>query len=318
MILITGSAGYLGSHLCQKLSEKKIPFYSIDNFSGGRKQNIIEKKTFKKIDYSSNEITDFLIDKKITTIIHTAAYTFPNESEKNRKKYYLNNVNKTVKFIKACSKAKIKKFIFFSTSNVYSFNKKKIKSATEKAKIKPENYYGYTKIYIEKFLQKKNLFQNVVILRIFNVAGFADKFRFHEFKCKFRRIMPTLITSIKNEKVINIYGSYEKKIFKYAIRDYLHVEDFSNLVIKLLNSKNKKKNIYNVGSGNCYSLKDVINIFQKLIEKKIKFNIKELRKGELSYTFCNNSKVKKANKWKPEKNLIQIVKSTIKWSKLFK
>ena len=318
MILVTGSAGYLGSHLCQKLSKKKIPFYSIDNFSGGRKQNIIKNKTFKKIDYSSKKITNFLIKNKITTIVHTAAYTFPNESEKNKKKYYLNNINKTVKFIKSCSKANIKNFIFFSTSNIYSFDKKDIKAANEKSKIKPENYYGYTKIYIEKFLQKKNLFQNLVILRIFNVAGFVDNFRFKEFKSKFRRIMPSLITAIKGKKTINIYGNYLKKEFQYAIRDYLHIEDFSNLVIKLLYSKNKKKRIYNVGSGDCHSLKDVISVFQKLIKKKIKYNIKELRKGELSYTFCNSTKVKRENKWKPKKNLMHIVKSTIKWSKISK
>lgn len=318
MILVTGSAGYLGSHLCQKLSKKKIPFYSIDNFSGGRKQNIIKNKTFKKIDYSSKKITNFLIKNKITTIVHTAAYTFPNESEKNKKKYYLNNINKTVKFIKSCSKANIKNFIFFSTSNIYSFDKKDIKAANEKSKIKPENYYGYTKIYIEKFLQKKNLFQNLVILRIFNVAGFVDNFRFKEFKSKFRRIMPTLITAIKTKKIINIYGKFSKKAFQYAIRDYLHVEDFSNLIIKLLHTKNERKKIYNVGSGDCHSLKNVIDIFQKLIRKKIKFNIKELRKGELNYTSCNSAKVKKAQKWKPKKNLIHIVKSTIKWSRLSK
>ena len=143
MILITGSAGYIGSHICNTLLKKKIKFYSLDNLSGGNIQNVINKKNFNKIDFSSEKVLEILLKKKITTVIHTAAYTFPNESEINKKKYYINNIYKTKKFIDYCQKAKIKNFFFFSTSNIYTFNKNKFLAITENGKVKPKNYYGY-------------------------------------------------------------------------------------------------------------------------------------------------------------------------------
>lgn len=315
MILVTGSAGYLGSHICKKLLEKKISFYSIDNLSCGRIENVFRKSFFKKIDYSSKQVKNILIKKKITTIIHSAAFTFPNESEKNKKKYTLNNIDKTIKFIKYCSEAKVKRFIFFSTSNVYSFDENLIRSVNEKAKIKPKNYYGYTKLYVENFLRKKKLFQNLIILRIFNIAGFAENFKFFEHKSRYRRIMPSLVTAINNNKSISIFGNQKKKFFNYATRDFLHVEDFTNLIIKLINFK-KKNNLFNIGSGVSYSLKDLIHIFEKKLKKKIKYKLKKLRKGELIYTFCDNKKVMKEINWYPKKNLSKIISSTINWSKI--
>ncbi len=318
MILVTGSAGYLGSHICKKLLEKKIPFYSIDNLSCGKIENVFKKDFFKKIDYSSKQIKNFLITKKITTIIHAGAFTFPNESEKNKKKYSLNNLDKTLKFIKYCSEVKIKKFIFFSTSNVYSFDRKSMRSVSETGKTKPKNYYGYTKLYIEKFLKKKNFFQNLIILRIFNIAGFSDKFKYLEYKSRYRRIMPSLVSAINKNKSISIFGNQTNNYFNYATRDYLHVEDFTSLIIKLLYLNKKKNNIFNIGSGICYSLKDLISIFEKKLKKKINYKLKKLRKGELIYTSCNNKKVIKEIDWYPKKNLNQIIVSTINWSKVRK
>tara|TARA_B100000787_G_C16180351_1_gene291436 strand:+ start:154 stop:1101 length:948 start_codon:yes stop_codon:yes gene_type:complete len=315
MILVTGAAGYIGSHICKKLYEKKIDFFSIDNLSGGKIENIVNKKKFLRIDYSSKKILEVLIKKKIHTIIHAAAFTFPNESEINKKKYFLNNISKNIKFINYCKKIKIDNFIFFSTSNVYSFDNKKIIAINEKGKINPINYYGYTKLFIENYIQKKNLFPNLTILRVFNIAGFNKNFKFVEFKTKFRRIMPSLATAIKNKKILNIYGTYEKNIFSYSVRDYLHIDDFINLIIIILQNK-KNKGIYNVGLGKCYTLKEIINIFQAEINIKIKYMIKELRKGELGYTLCENNKIKKKYKWKPKKKLIDIIKSTIEWANI--
>tara|TARA_B100001121_G_scaffold25816_1_gene19966 strand:+ start:5325 stop:6275 length:951 start_codon:yes stop_codon:yes gene_type:complete len=313
MILVTGSAGYLGSHLCKKLNDLDLKYYSIDNFSTGKKENIHNKKSFKKIDYGSPKIIDFLLKNKIETIIHTAAFTFPNESEINRKKYYRNNILKNINFLKNCKIAKIKKIIFFSTSNVYEFNKKKIEAINENGKIKPQNYYGITKLKIENFILE-NFPKNFIILRIFNIAGFNKNFKFKEFKSRFRRIMPSLSSTINSDKIIKIYGTFKNKNFSYSVRDYLHIDDFSNLLIKVLISK-KSKGIYNVGSNNSYSLKNVIDFFQIKIRKKINYRIQKLRRGELDYTLCNNKKIRRKFKWIPKKNISDIINSTIIWSK---
>ena len=156
MILVTGSTGYIGFHICEMLELKKIPYFGIDNFSRSHNKNIINKKKFLKIDINSNNIPSLLKSKKIHTIIHTAAFSFPPESENNKEIYYRNNILKTKKFIDNCSKGKIKRFIFLSSSNVYNFSLKSIKSVKECQKTNPENYYGKTKLIIEKYLKKKN------------------------------------------------------------------------------------------------------------------------------------------------------------------
>ena len=190
MILITGCTGYLGFHICEYLKTKKIPFYGIDNFSRSNNKNIIDKKNFLKIDISSKHLLKLLKKKKIKTVIHAAAYSFPPESEDNKKIYYKNNILKTKIFINHCHKMNIKKFIFFSSSNVYNFNSNKTISAKETQKLFPKNYYGQTKLIIERYL--KNKFDNYYILRLFNIAGYVNNNNFFEFKNKYRRILPVI------------------------------------------------------------------------------------------------------------------------------
>ena len=155
MILVTGCTGYIGFHICEILELKKVPYFGIDNFSRSHNKNIINKKKFQKVDINSNSISSLLKSKRIHTVIHAAAFSFPPESENNKKIYFKNNILKTKKFINNCSKLDVKRFIFLSSSNVYNFNSKSIKPAKETQKIKPENYYGKTKILIEKYLKKK-------------------------------------------------------------------------------------------------------------------------------------------------------------------
>ena len=113
MILVTGCTGYLGFHICEYLKTKKIPFYGIDNFSRSSQKNIIDKEKLLKINISSKHLPKLLEQKKIHTVIHAAAYSFPPESEDKKKIYYKNNILKTKIFIDYCHKIKVKKFIFF-------------------------------------------------------------------------------------------------------------------------------------------------------------------------------------------------------------
>ena len=305
MILVTGATGYIGSHICKILEKKRINYIAIDNLSSSSSKNIKNKKIFFKYDFSSNKTFSIIRKKKIQTVIHSGAFTFPSESEIKKKKYYENNIKKTKKFIDYCKKANVKKFIFFSSSNVYKF---KIKSPPS---INPENYYGYTKLYIEKYLKKKS-FDNLLILRLFNIAGFIKDFNFFEYKTKYRRIMPSICSSIIQNSKIYIYGKKTLKGFTYSKRDYLHISDFLNLVIILL-KKNIKFKIFDVGSCKATSLKKIINIFEKITKKKVNYLLKEKRIGELDYTCCVNKDIHKEANWKPIKNIDSIVKSTLKW-----
>ena len=127
MILVTGCTGYIGFHICEFLELRKIPYFGIDNFSKSHSKNIINKKKFLKIDIESKKIPNLLKTKKINTVIHSAAFSFPQESENNKKMYLKNNIKKTKKFINFCHRFNVKKFIFLSSSNVYNFNSNRIK-----------------------------------------------------------------------------------------------------------------------------------------------------------------------------------------------
>ena len=307
MILVTGAAGYIGSHICEKLEKLKIDYIAIDNLSSGSLKNINNKKKFYKIDFSSNKTLSIIKKKKIQIVIHSGAFTFPSESEIKKKKYYNNNIKKTKKFIDYCKKANVKKFIFLSSSNVYKFK------SNSSPLVKPENYYGYTKLYIERYLTKKS-FNNLIILRLFNIAGFIKGFNFFEYKTKYRRIMPSICSSVIENSEIYIYGKKTPRGFYYSKRDYLHIDDFVKLIIILL-KKNIKYKIFDIGSCKAISLKKIISIFEKITKKKINYSLKEKRIGELDYTCCLNKGIQKEVNWKPTKNIESIVKSALKWKK---
>ena len=310
MILVTGSTGYIGFHICEMLELKKIPYFGIDNFSRSLSKNIINKKKFLKIDINSNNISSLLKSKKIHTIIHAAAFSFPPESENNKDIYYRNNILKTKKFIDNCSKRKIKRFIFLSSSNVYNFSLKSIKPAKESQKINPENYYGKTKSIIEKYLKKK--FKICIILRLFNIAGYSNKREFYEFKNKFRRIMPVLNESIRKKIPLKINLVKRKNKLVYPARDFVHIQDFLNIILKTIKKNISGFNIMNIGNGKLIYLDKIINIFEEKMSKKISYKKKLNSIGNYNYTLSNNLKLRKVLKYNFQFNLKDIIKSCIK------
>ncbi|MBD1162156.1 NAD(P)-dependent oxidoreductase [Pelagibacterales bacterium SAG-MED12] len=310
MILVTGSTGYIGFHICEMLELKKIPYFGIDNFSRSLSKNIINKKKFLKIDINSNNISSLLKSKKIHTIIHTAAFSFPPESENNKEIYYKNNILKTKKFIDNCSKGKIKRFIFLSSSNVYNFSLKSIKPAKESQKTNPENYYGKTKSIIEKYLKKK--FKICIILRLFNIAGYSNKREFYEFKNKFRRIMPVLNEAIRKKIPLKINLVKRKNKLVYPARDFVHIQDFLNIILKTIKKNISGLSIINVGNGKLVYLDKIINIFEEKMSKKISYKKTLNSIGNYNYTLSNNLKLRKVLKYNFQFNLKDIIKSCIK------
>ena len=310
MILVTGSTGYIGFHICEMLELKKIPYFGIDNFSRSLSKNIINKKKFLKIDINSNNIPSLLKSKKVHTVIHAAAFSFPPESEDNKEIYYKNNILKTKKFIDNCSKGKIKRFIFLSSSNVYNFSLKSIKPAKESQKINPENYYGKTKSIIEKYLKKK--FKICIILRLFNIAGYSNKREFYEFKNKFRRIMPVLNEAIRKKIPLKINLVKRKNKLVYPARDFVHIQDFLNIILKTIKKNISGFSIMNVGNGKLIYLDKIINIFEEKMSKKISYKKKLNSIGNYNYTLSDSSKLRKVLKYNFQFNLKDIIKSCIK------
>ncbi len=310
MILVTGCTGYIGFHICEILELKRIPYFGIDNFSRSHSKNIINKKRFLKTDISSQVVSSLISSKKIHTVVHAAAYSFPPESEKNKKIYFINNIEKTKKFIDICFKNKVKKFIFLSSSNVYNFNSNIVKAISERQKNKPRNYYGKTKSIIEKYL--KNKFKICYILRLFNIAGYINKKEFFEFKNKFRRIMPVITEASRKKILFKINLVKKRKKLVFPGRDFVHIKDFLNIVLKILKKNNIGTYTMNVGRGELIYLDKIIKIFEKQTKKKILYKKKLYKLGNYNYTLSNNQRLRKILNFNFEFSIYEIVKSCIK------
>ena len=294
MILITGSTGYVGSHISKFFEQKKINYIGIDNLSYSYKRNVKNKKKHFKIDISDKKkIYKIFKDFNIDLVIHAAASSYVLDGEKNRNKYFLNNIKKTKEFINLCKLKKIENFIFLSSSNVYE--EKKIFS--ENDKIKPKNYYGKNKIIIENFLKRKN-FKNLIILRLFNVIGLYNKlFKPFKFKeKKYQRIMFQIQEKLKNNQEVQLryFKIKNKKIF--PSRDFIDIKIVCSVIEKVIKKIKKEKlgiKFFNVGSGVATPIDKIIKHFEKITKKKIKINYKEINKKELMTTKANINKLKK-------------------------
>ena len=317
-ILITGGAGYIGSHISEVLIKNKKKIFIADNLSTGHRKLINKKAKFYKVDILKNEkIKDIIIKNKIDSVVHLAANLIIGEGEKYPKKYFKNNVLGTKNLLAACKNTTIKNFVFSSTAAVYKDGQYKV---DEKSVIKPKSVYGKTKIKAEKIIKqfcRRNKI-NYCILRYFNIAGSSSSGKIglinksdHLFKNFSREI-------IKKKPILKIYGNdYDTKDGS-CIRDFIHVSDIAEIHYKVLEKINKFNNskILNCGYNRGISVLEVAKAFKKQSSKKVEILISKRRKGDLVKIIASNNMLKKFIKWKPKfNNLNTIVKSCINWEK---
>ena len=317
-ILVTGGAGYIGSHIVEQLDKKKNKVVIYDNLVTGYRRLINKKAKFIKGDIKNFKLLSKIIrDNKINSIIHLAAYLNIVESEKYKKRYYKNNVGGTLTLIKACKNNNVENIIFSSSCAVYGDAKGLVK---ETKKPKPKSYYAFTKYKSEEIIKKysKKINYNFGILRYFNVAGASNSGKIGEIEKSHGHLIKNLaIESIKSKPIINIYGKNYKTKDGTCVRDYIHVSDLADIHISALKKINnsQKSIIINCGYGKGYSVKEIVDIFKR-IKKNTLIKYKKKRHGDVSKVCADISKLKKILKWKPKYNNIQkILNSSIKWEK---
>ena len=318
-ILITGGAGYIGSHIVEQLIKVNKNIIILDNLKNGFKLLIHKKVKFIKGDILNTKLVEKIIqENKITTIMHLAGLIDVIESENNKEKYYKNNVLGTLNLIKACKKSNVKYFIFSSSAGVYGNTSK---AATEKMALKPINYYAYTKMKCEKIIKhySKIYNYNYSILRYFNVCGASSSGKIGISNPKNKSLFKILAKeALKKIPVINIYGIEHPTKDGSCIRDFIHVCDLASIHLRSLDilSVKSKSFLINCGYGKGYSVLEIANIFKRKINKLTKIRFKDARKDEISISFSNTKKMKKILKWRPKYNNInKILKSSIDWEK---
>ena len=318
-ILITGGAGYIGSHIAETLIKNKKKIYIVDNLSTGSRKLINKKANFYKVDILQKDKIKKIIDKNnIDSIIHLAASLIISEGEIKPKKYFRNNVTGTKNLLLACQNTLIKNFIFSSTAAVYKDGQYKV---NENSIIKPQTVYGKTKIKGEKLVQsfcKKNNI-NYGILRYFNIAGSSPSGKIgllykgdNLFKNFSKQIM-------KKNPTLKIYGGDYNTKDGSCIRDFIHVNDIAEIHYKVLNQidKTKKSKVLNCGYNKGNSVLDVAKEFKRQSSKKVKILFIKRRKGDLVKIIASNKKLMKFIKWRPKyNNLSKIVQSCLNWEKI--
>ena len=317
-ILITGGAGYIGSHIAETLTKNKKKISIVDNLSTGFKKLINKKANFYKVNIlDTNKLRQIIINNKIDSVIHLAGSLIIAAGEKNPSFYYKNNVLGTKSILSACKGTFVKNFIFSSTAAVY---KDKQKIVHEKSVIQPKSVYGRNKIKAEKLiiLNCKKYKINYAILRYFNVCGASSSGEIGLISKTDSLFKNISLELMKKKPTIKIYGQDYDTPDGTAIRDYIHVSDLAVVHYKILRkiSLNNKSTIVNCGYNRGTSVKEAVTEFKKQSKKKINILYKKRRPGDLAVVISNNNKLKKTINWRPKYfRLSTIVKSCLSWEK---
>ena len=317
-ILITGGAGYIGSHISEILVKNKKKIFIVDDLSTGSRKLINKNATFFKFNINNQKKLRSIITKNnIDSVIHLAASLIIGKGEKYPKFYYKNNVLGTKRLLEVCSNSTVKNFIFSSTAAVYKDGLYKV---TEKSEVKPKSVYGKTKLEAENLITtfcKKNKL-NFGILRYFNIVGSSSSGQIGLINKGDHLFKNFSIEVNKKKPIFKIYGNNYSTKDKTCIRDFIHVSDIADIHIKVLEkiNKEKKSKILNCGYGRGISVKQVAQEFKKYANKNLKILILPRRKGDLVKIIALNKNLKKFINWKPKFDSLKImVKSSLKWEK---
>ena len=315
-ILVTGGAGYIGSHIIEILIKKNKNVFIIDNLTTGYKKLINKKAKFFKLDILNTKKLKKIIEKyNIDSIIHLAANLIIGEGERKPKKYYKNNVKGTQSVLNSIKKTKVKNLLFSSTAAVYKDGMYRV---TENSIVKPKSVYGKSKLRAENLIKSKckKLGINYGILRYFNIVGASPSGKYglinisdHLFKNFSKQVM-------KKKPILKIYGTDYNTPDGSCIRDFIHVSDIAEIHEKVLNKVNNlnKSIILNCGYNQGISVLQVAKEFKNQSKKKVKIIKVRKRPGDLGKIIASNTKLNNFIKWKPKfKSLSNMVKSSILW-----
>tara|TARA_X000000950_G_scaffold280607_1_gene375650 strand:+ start:103 stop:1095 length:993 start_codon:yes stop_codon:yes gene_type:complete len=319
-ILLTGGAGYIGSHVAILLIEKGHSVTIIDSLITGNKRLVPKKAKLFVCDIADKKkVSQIVKQQKFDLVMHFAGLVRVDESIKKPKKYINFNFEKTKIFLNICFNNKIDKLIFSSTASVYGKSNKS--NVSENDKKIPVNPYALSKLKTEKFIIKKSkkILINYIILRYFNVAGADIKYRsglISKYSSHLIKVICEVAIGKRKKLIIN--GNDYQTRDGTPVRDYIHISDLAQMhYICAKNLVNKKhSNIFNCGYGRGFSVKNVVNTFNKILGYKINVQIGKRRPGDCEKIIANTQKFKKYFKWKPKyNNLDIIIKTALNWEK---
>ncbi|XDD54542.1 UDP-glucose 4-epimerase GalE [Leptospira sp. WS4.C2] len=301
-VLVTGGAGYIGSHIVLELMELGHEILVVDDMEKGNEANLFPGNEFIKGEIQNPEILKQTFAKKIDAVFHFAAWKAAGESMTDPLKYTMNNLNGTFTLLNALIQYECKYIVFSSSAAVYGAPK--YLPIDENHPLQPENYYGYTKLCIEENLEWFDTLKGLksARLRYFNAAGYDTKGRIKGIEKTPANLLPIIMEAaagIRNG--YEIFGTDYETEDGTCVRDYIHVSDLAKahvLALDYIMSKNESLTV-NLGSEAGYSVKEMADLSEKVVGKTIPHKTGPRRKGDPAKLLASSAKARELLNWKP-------------------
>jgi UDP-glucose 4-epimerase len=316
-VLVTGGAGYIGSHTVAELLARNEEVIVVDNLQQGHEAAVLGGKFYKGDIRDSVFLDTVFAENEIDAVIHFAANSLVGESMQNPGKYYHNNVYGAICLLEKMQTSGVKQIVFSSTAATYG--EPDNIPIVEEDRTFPTNTYGETKLAMEKMMKWFDTAHGVkfVALRYFNAAGAHESGKIGEDHSPETHLVPVVLqVPLGQREYVSIFGDDYATPDGTCIRDYLHVSDLADahiLALEMLRSGGES-NIYNLGSGNGFSVKEIIDVARKVTGHPIPAVVQDRRAGDPAVLIASSDKIKQQLGWKPKRdNLETIIQTAWNW-----
>ena len=318
-VLITGGAGYIGSHMVRSILGKGISPIIFDNLSIGHEEFVPEGVPFYRGDLRNyDQIRQAFHRHSIESVVHFAACALVGESTENPLKYYENNVLGSINLIKAMIENGVRNIVFSSSCSVYGNQTND--HIREEDPLRPVNPYGRTKLMVEQIISEVAHKENLayIFLRYFNVAGAHSSENIGEWHSPETHLIPNILSAaFRKTTPFSLYGNDYPTPDGTCIRDYVHVEDLCQAHLKALTAlqnESARNEAFNLGSGCGYSILEVLESARRISGVDIKTSVKERREGDPPKLVASNDKAREKLSWEPRRNLEDMIRSAWRWT----
>ena len=328
-ILVTGGAGYIGSHTCIQLLSAGHDVVVLDNLSNSSVESLarVQALAAKKLDFVEGDILDQQIlnqifqHHSIDAVIHFAGLKAVGESQKEPLKYFENNISGSISLVKAMERAQVFKLVFSSSATVY--DEANISPLNETMPTgMPSNNYGYTKLIVEQLLEKLSAADerwSIALLRYFNPVGAHQSGQIGEDPQGIPNNLMPYVTQVavgRRDK-LSIFGNDYDTVDGTGVRDYIHVVDLANAHLCAFNHRLKTQGCraWNIGTGNGISVKQIRDTFERVNGIEIPFEYVPRREGDVATSFADNARAVAELDWQPQYGLEDMLKDSWNWQK---
>ncbi len=328
-VLVTGGAGYIGSHTCVELLNAGHEVVVLDNLSNSSPESLnrVQQLTTKSLDFVEGDILDqAILDQifqahQIDAVIHFAGLKAVGESQQIPLKYFENNIAGSISLVNAMERAQVFKLVFSSSATVY--DEANISPLNETMPTgMPSNNYGYTKLIVEQLLEKLSAADerwSIALLRYFNPVGAHQSGQIGEDPQGIPNNLMPYVTQVavgRRDK-LSIFGNDYDTVDGTGVRDYIHVVDLANAHLCALNHRLKTQGCraWNIGTGNGISVKQIRDTFEKVNGVEIPFEYVPRREGDVATSFADNARAVAELDWQPQYGLEDMLKDSWNWQK---